>query len=85
MVPTCALPPAIPLTDQVIAVFVVLETLAVSVVEAPSRTEVLAAMTLTLIGAGFAGVPEEVEPTKPHPDRTAQSITIRRDGDRERC
>ena len=58
MVPTCALPPGIPLTDHETAVFVVFDTVAVSAVVVPSRTEVVAAVTLTLIGAEVAGVPE---------------------------
>jgi hypothetical protein len=69
-------------TDHVIEVFVVFATVAVSAVVVPSKTEVLAATTLTLIGAGFAGVPGEFEPVRPpHPaDRTTQSIAMKRQG-----
>lgn len=66
------------MTDHETAVFVVFDTVAVSAVVVPSKTEALAAMTLTLIGSGFAGPVEEFAPVKPpHPaDRTAQSIAI---------
>ena len=59
--------------------FVVFDTVAVSAVVVPSRTEVVAAVTLTLIGAEVAGVPEEFEPVMPpHPiAETAWSITTK--------
>src|ERR1700733_3570471 len=78
IVPPCALPPGIPLTVQLTATSVVLVTVAVKIMVAPSSTEVLAAATLTLIGAGFRGAPEDVEPTMPpHPaETTAQSNAV---------
>ncbi len=82
IVPTCELPPGMPLTDHATPVFVVFDTVAVSAVVVPSKTELPAAMTLTLIGAGFAGVPEEFAPVRPPhpPDKTAQNIAISRQG-----
>jgi hypothetical protein len=64
-------------------VFVVFDTVAVTAVVVPSRTEVLAAMTLTPIGAEFGGVPGELEPVMPpHPTaKTAQTIPTKRQGE----
>ena len=79
MVPTCALPPGIPSTDHETVVFVVFDTVAFTAVVVPSRTEVLAAITLTLIGAEFAGAPEIELVMPPHPtDKAAQNIATKR-------
>jgi len=49
-VPTVALPPAIPFTLQVTAVFVVFVTVAVNCCVAPVATEALVGLTLTATG-----------------------------------
>jgi hypothetical protein len=68
-----------PSTDQETVVFVVLETVAVTAVVVPNRTEVLAAITLTLIGAEFAGVPEIELVKPPHPvAKTVQNAATKR-------
>jgi len=50
-VPTVALPPAIPFTLQVTAVFVVPVTVAVNCCVAPVTTEALVGLTLTVTGS----------------------------------
>jgi hypothetical protein len=66
-VPTVALPPGMPATFQVTAVFVAFETIAVKVAVSPSRTDVLLATIVTEI-AGGAAVPEpELGEVTPHP------------------
>jgi hypothetical protein len=66
-VPSEALPPITPFTDHKTAVFVVFETVAVSVVAAPSKTEVFVALTLTLIGGLVGDSGGFVPATFPHP------------------
>lgn len=74
MVPSEASPPITPFTDHSTAVFVVFETVAVRVVVSPSRTVLLAALTLTLIG-GPPGVPDGLAPTMPPHPLTATAAT----------
>src|SRR5713226_4180343 len=64
MVPTVALPPGTPLTDQVTPVVVVPVTVAVNGWESPARTDVEPGETLTVMLGG--GGPPEFEPP-PHP------------------
>jgi hypothetical protein len=90
--PTVALPPEMPLTAQCTAVFVVFDTVAVNVVEAPNNREVVSALTLTLIGEGLEGGVDGIDPARPpHPaDKiakriAAEGVTTGRDGARFRC
>jgi hypothetical protein len=69
IVPTVVLPPAIPFTLHVTAVFVVLLTIAVNVCGSPSSTEaeVGETLTVTLEGGGCDGA-EPTAPAQPSKD-----------------
>ena len=55
MVPSVAEPPVVPLTDQVRALFVVPETVAVNAKESPARIFSVAGDTITVIEGGGGG------------------------------
>lgn len=66
MVPIVAFPPVTPFTDHSTAVFVVFETVAVSVDVMPSKTDVFVAVMLMPIG-GLPGGADGFAPARPHP------------------
>jgi hypothetical protein len=74
IVPTVALPPGIPFTLQVTAVFVVLPTAATNVCGAPSSTEAETGVTFTVTagGGGCVGA-EPTTPPQPRKDATKSS------------
>ena len=67
MVPTVEFPPAMPLTFQVTAVFVVFVTVALNCWVPPRKTVAFGGETLTLIGGGGGGGGELFSPVTPQP------------------
>jgi hypothetical protein len=79
IVPAAALPPAVPFTCQVTAVFVVPVTVAVNCVLAPGLSVAVAGVTVMVIGGG--GVPPP--PQEPR-NREAASPTAKKASERMR-
>jgi hypothetical protein len=74
IVPTVMLPPGIPFTLQVTAVFVVFPTVATNVCGAPSSTEAAAGVTFTVtVGGGGCVGAEPTTPPQPRKDATRSS------------
>jgi hypothetical protein len=88
IVPTVALPPEIPFTLHVTAVFIELPTTAINVCGVPSNTEAAAGVTVTLMagGGGCAGA-EPTTPPQPRKDAAKSSAGHRQSNAlvRRRC
>jgi|SRR6516225_5056732 len=78
IVPVAALPPGVPFTCQVTAVFVVPVTVAVNCVLAPGLSVALAGVTVMVIGGGGELLPQEPR------NREAASPTAKKASERMR-